>query len=266
MATYAIGDIQGCLRELEQLLKKIDYSPSRDALYCCGDLVNRGPDSLGVLRLLMNLPNVKAVLGNHDLYLIAIYFGVLPKSTHTLAEVLKAPDVEAIIQWLLQQSFLIEAKDHVLVHAGITPQWDIHQAKIQAEKLIKFLRQLRTAKEMQQLFGNEPRAWQPGLTQWDDMRYSLNAFTRMRFCDANGVLDFTKDGVPEDAPLGFKPWFDWPERKTREQKIVFGHWAALDGVTGLDSIIATDTGCAWGRKLTAYRLDDGERFSVVAIR
>ena len=267
MATYLIGDIQGCYVELQELLQRIDFNPRVDRLGCVGDLVNRGPDSLNVLRFLKNLDDPLLVLGNHDLYLLILGYELVPMDAypHTLQALLQAPDRFELLDWLRQQPlFSIEPKNNVaVVHAGIPPQWSIQQCQAHALEVQQALQAANFKDFLKNLFGDQPDTWQPTLTGIDRLRYITNALTRMRFCNQEGVLDFSAQD-PQVAPApNFKPWFMWQKDKT-EMDIFFGHWAKLGGVCDHPHCHALDTGCAWGESLTAIRLEDRKRFSVSA--
>jgi bis(5'-nucleosyl)-tetraphosphatase (symmetrical) len=262
MALYAIGDIQGCGAAFDALLRRLSFRPSRDRLWLVGDLVNRGPDSLRVLRRVMDLGrSVTCVLGNHDLHLLATVAGKRELSpADTFAHVLSAPDAKHIIDWLRHRPLLhydARAK-RVLVHAGIPPVWTIQQARAQARDVETLLRSTRWRAALRTMYGNEPAAWSRKLDHHDRRRYTINALTRMRYCDRRGRLDFSESGPPGSQPKGLKPWFDFDERRSRSVHIVFGHWAAL-GLMRRADVTALDSGCVWGGALTAVRLDKRAR-------
>lgn len=260
MADYAIGDLQGCLEAFDCLLKKIDFNPDRDRLYLAGDLVNRGPDSLGTLRRVYQLrDNVQSVLGNHDLHLLAVAHGATrSKRKDTLAEILDAPDREALLGWLRQCPLLIDLPSHnaTLTHAGIPPLWTLEQARRYAREVETVLNDHRCGDYFAHMYGNQPAGWDESLTGPDRWRVITNHFTRMRFVDSNGALDLTTKGEADAPPSGFMPWFKHPHRKDTDTRLLFGHWAALEGKTGIEKVNALDTGCVWGGSLTALRLDD----------
>jgi len=262
MALYAIGDIQGCTAAFEALLKKLSFRKSRDRLWLVGDLVNRGPDSLGVLRRVMALGrSVTCVLGNHDLHLLATVAGRRDLSpADTFSEVLEAPDSGEIIDWLRRRPLLHvdTGTKHVLVHAGIPPIWTVAQAREQAREVEGLLRGRRWRAALRTMYGNEPSAWSRKLDREERRRYTINALTRMRYCDRRGRLDLHESGPPGSQPKGLVPWFDAPERRSRSSHIVFGHWAAL-GLMRRTDVTALDTGCVWGNCLTAVRLDKPAR-------
>ena len=258
MAHYAIGDVQGCSTALDALLKAVSFRPSRDRLWLVGDLVNRGPDSLGVLRKVMSLGrSVVTVLGNHDLHLLATVAGGRELSpADTFHEVLAAPDAKHIIDWLRHRPLLhYDARNRrVLVHAGIPPAWTLAQARTHAREVERLLRGRRWRDSLRTMYGNEPSRWSERLDRVSKRRYTINALTRMRYCDRRGRLDFGESGPPGSQPKKLVPWFDSPLRKTGALHIVFGHWAAL-GLFRRKDITALDSGCVWGGTLTAVRLD-----------
>lgn len=259
---YAIGDVQGCYYSLQKLLDKINFDVQRDQLWFVGDIVNRGKHSLKTLRFIKD--HGITVLGNHDLFLIAAYYGIRePKSSDTIDDILEAPDCAELIAWLIQQPLLYHHNDYVMVHAGIPPQWDLPQAKSYADKVSNAL-QHDTKNFLQHMYGNEPLSWSENLTGYDRLRYIVNAFTRMRYCSADGTLDLSFKDKPEKYSGNSKPWFSFFERKTKDQKILFGHWASLQGIAKAENIFALDTGCSWGETLTAMRLSDRQLFSVAA--
>lgn len=263
MATYAIGDIQGCYEPLQLLLEKISYSPTSDTLWFAGDLVNRGPDSLKSLRFVKSLgDSAVTVLGNHDIHLLALYYGLRPRGKDpTLEQVLDAPDVDELIQWLQQQPLLHRQDNFVLVHAGLHPHWKIETAVQLADEVHQIISTLENESSLAPLYG-------PGDGQWTDaehtdlrLRYAVNCFTRMRFCDNQGQLNFKYSSKPGEQPEHLKPWFSIEDRPTENLDIIFGHWAAL-GVYQQPGIYALDSGCVWGNSLTAMRLEDLELFCV----
>ncbi|MDR1057036.1 MAG: symmetrical bis(5'-nucleosyl)-tetraphosphatase [Coxiellaceae bacterium] len=263
MSTYCIGDIQGCFDELEQLLKVINYDYHNDSLWFVGDLVNRGPKSLEVLRFIKDLPNTKIILGNHDLHLLNLYNKTANFNTSYLKQILIAPDGKKLIEWLKSQ-FLIyydQKYNCVLVHAGIYPQWDLISAIKYAKEVEKILHSEDYLDFLKHGYGNKPSIWHEDLRGWDRYRFITNAFMRMRFCDLEGNLEFDHAGKADTAPPGYLPWFKIPWRKTKNIKIIFGHWAALEGATDDSNIIPLDTGCVWGGSLTALRIEDGVKFS-----
>lgn len=264
MATYAIGDVQGCYAPLCRLLEKINYDPAADRLWFTGDLINRGPDSLKTLRFIHDLqPTV--VLGNHDLHYLAVTLGAQSiAKKDTFDDLLNAEENDALAQWLSQQRLLHHdaALGFTLVHAGIPPQWSLAQAQTYAEELHDAMRAEDPTAFYQNLYGDQPDCWDESLTGTARLRCITNYFTRMRFCDHAGRLDLRSKSGLDSAPPGFMPWFAHPERKMKSQSIVFGHWAALQGQVDHPHVFAVDGGCVWGGKLIALRLEDLVRFSV----
>lgn len=249
MACYAIGDIQGCLDPLRRLLDRVGFEPKHDRVLAVGDLVNRGPDSLGTLRWAHGLGAAfDMVLGNHDLHLLAVAAGVRPAHRKdTLDDILSAPDRDELLHWLRHRPLLIEAQGHVLVHAGILPSWSLDDARVHAREVEAVLRS-EASSLLRELYGDTPD-WRPDLTGPERWRAIVNAFTRMRFCDAAGRLDLRTKTGPESPPPGLLPWYAHPERATRDVPIVFGHWAALNGADCGAGLFPLDTGCAWGGRL-----------------
>ncbi|MBU1425735.1 MAG: symmetrical bis(5'-nucleosyl)-tetraphosphatase [Gammaproteobacteria bacterium] len=263
MATYAIGDIQGCYIELQQLLEQIRFDPAQDRLWLVGDLVNRGPDSLQVLRLVKSLgDSAITVLGNHDLHLLAVAEGVgeLHRSD-TLDEVLGAPDRDELLTWLRQQRLLHAEGDFVLVHAGLLPQWSVKQAASLAREVESALRGDDYATFFVRMYGNTPHAWDDKLDGYKRLRVIVNAFTRLRVCTPQGEMEFKFKGEVGRIPEGYVPWFEVPQRKSRKASVIFGHWSAL-GLKVTPKVIALDTGCLWGGPMTAIRLEDRQLFQV----
>ena len=259
MALYLIGDVQGCAAPLDQLLDKIAFSPSRDSLVLLGDLVNRGPDSLSVLRRAQALgASAQSLLGNHDLHLLGVAHGDRKAGRKdTLADLLGAPDRNALLEWLRQQSMALHRNiggaDLLMVHAGVPPQWSVDDTLARAAELEAVLRGPDFGDFLAHMYGNEPDRWDDSLRGHARLRVIVNALTRMRFCSADGHMEFeTKDGAGE-APAGYLPWFDVSGRKTKDATVAFGHWSTLGWVSRPD-IISTDTGCVWGGKLSAVRI------------
>ena len=265
MTTYAVGDIQGCYAELCELLAALAFADD-DCLWVVGDLVNRGPESLAVLRLLYSMRGqLRVVLGNHDLHLLAIaYGGHQPNRGDTFTAVLAAPDCDELLDWLRQQSLLVQdpALGWVMTHAGVPHIWSLAQARCYAAEVEQVLRKGDYHGYFRDLYGNRPDRWQPELQGMDRLRLITNYFTRMRLLHDDGTLEFSYKGALADAPSGWLPWYRL--RAPGVQRLVFGHWAALEGVTGRDDIVALDTGCVWGRTLTALNLLTGELHSVPA--
>lgn len=262
MALYLIGDVQGCNSALQRLLDKLDFSPSRDTLYLLGDLVNRGPESAAVLRRMMAYGDAaRCILGNHDLHLLAVAHGARkPHRKDTLEGVLQANDRDAMLDWLLEQplarSLDFPANRLLLVHAGVLPQWSIDQTLALAQEVQDVLRGPDVAAFFQAMYGNEPPHWSDALVGAERLRVVVNALTRLRFCTADGAMDFdTKEGA-DAAPPGYMPWFEVPHRRTRSVGVAFGHWSTL-GWLGRPNLYSLDTGCVWGGSLSALRLDAG---------
>ncbi|MDR2000925.1 MAG: symmetrical bis(5'-nucleosyl)-tetraphosphatase [Zoogloeaceae bacterium] len=270
MATYAIGDIQGCYAELIGLLDRLGFSPSRDRLWLVGDLVNRGKDSLAVLRFVKGLgERAVTVLGNHDLHLVMQSAGYGKTSREdTLAEVLAAPDRDELIAWLRACPLLHVEGEFALVHAGLLPQWDIAQAAALAQEVSAALTAPNYRDFLAHMWGSEPNAWRDDLTGWDRLRVIVNAMTRMRFCTPEGVMEFRAPGAkgpPDHGPAGYLPWFDVPHRKSADHHLICGHWSAL-GFRRQRNLLALDTGCLWGGYLTAVRLEDQQVFQLPCAR
>ncbi len=270
MATYAIGDIQGCYKSFKLLLKEIAFNPKKDSLWLAGDLVNRGSGSLKVLRYAADLGDRSIqVLGNHDFHLLAAAQGLRKlRRSDTLEQIIKAPDAKQLLTWLSQQPLIHHDKKlgYVMVHAGIPPIWKLKEAKALAAEVEKELRSNHQHKFLSNIFGNNPLRWSDDLKGIDRHRSIVNYLTRMRFCKADGTLDFTSKNDVNSAPKGYAPWFNYPNKAVEKAEIIFGHWAALDGYTGIKKIHALDTGCVWGNKLTAMRLEDGRRFQVAVVK
>lgn len=264
MACYAIGDIQGCCEALEDLLDVIHFDPAADTLWFAGDLVNRGPDSLRTLRLIKSLgPAANSVLGNHDLHLVAVHFGhAKAKPKEGLQDILDAPDRDALIHWLLQRPMLLEntGQRAVLTHAGIPPCWSLAEARQYARELEQALRGPNLPAFLADMYGNTPALWSRDLAGTIRLRVITNYFTRMRLCTPAGELDFAHKEGTDSLPAGLYPWFSLPNNGLEDYRLLFGHWAALEGRTHHPRAIGLDTGCVWGGKLTAYRLEDGQRF------
>jgi bis(5'-nucleosyl)-tetraphosphatase (symmetrical) len=257
MALYLIGDVQGCDAALGRLLDKLAFSPSRDTAFLLGDLVNRGPDSLAVLRRVIALDGAaQALLGNHDLHLLATAQGVRkPHRNDTVADILAAPDREALLDWLRRRPMAIHAHGWLMVHAGVLPAWDLAQTLSLAGELESVLRSADWVGFLHGMYGNRPDRWRDDLAGAERLRVIVNAFTRLRFCSAQGVMEFeAKDNV-DSAPAGFMPWFEVPGRRTAGTPLAFGHWSTLGKVDRRD-VLPLDTGCVWGGRLTAARLLD----------
>lgn len=263
MATYAIGDIQGCFDSFLRLLERCAFDPAHDRLWLVGDLVNRGPRSLETLRYVKNLgPAALTVLGNHDLSLLMLAegFGKRGKGD-TFDEILAAPDREELLFWLRHQALCHIENGHCLVHAGLLPQWTAIQARALAAEVEQALRGPDWRAFMAHMWGSEPDAWQDKLEGWPRLRVIVNAMTRMRFCSPKGVMDFKIKGEVHKAPKGFVPWFEVPGRRSADTVLVTGHWSAL-GLKILPNLLAIDSGCLWGGALSAIRLEDRALFQV----
>jgi bis(5'-nucleosyl)-tetraphosphatase (symmetrical) len=258
MTLYAVGDVQGCARTFEALLEKIDFKQHSDHLWLVGDLVNRGPDSLGVLRAVKALgDSASLVLGNHDLHLLAASAGIRDASSaDSFGDVLAAPDADELIEWLRARPLILrdKAAKRVLVHAGIPPVWKVRQAVQHASEVEALLRGPDWGKALRGMYGDVPAEWTPDLSPGDRRRFTINALTRIRFCDKAGRLDLSCSGPPGSQPAHLRPWFDFPKRRSRKWHIVFGHWSAL-GFVQREDLTALDSGCVWGRELTAIALD-----------
>ena len=263
MKTYAIGDLQGCAHEAQLLLEHIREDAKGDArILFVGDLINRGPDSLTALRRMKALSEssggrVEALLGNHDLHLIAVAVGAQRVSrSDTLDAILAAPDRDALIDWLRRRPLAMFVDAHLLVHAGVAPQWDAAQTMALAAEVEEVLRGEGWIDFLRQMYGNEPNRWDDSLAGIDRLRCIVNALTRMRLCEPDGSMDFQhKESESGPEGSGLIPWFDLPQRRTRDVTVVFGHWSAL-GLVLRPNLVGLDSGCVWGGKLTAVCLDD----------
>ena len=257
---YVIGDVQGCCGALDRMLAKIGFSASRDRIYLLGDLVNRGPRSLETLRRLRGFGDAAVcLLGNHDLNLLAIAQGVRrPHASDTIAEILAAPDRDAWLDWLRQRRMAVLEHGWLMVHAGVVPQWDAAQTLQLAAEIEALLRSDALAGFLPQMYGDQPARWNDALAGVERWRFVVNVLTRVRFVAADGTLDLvTKEGAGGALP-GFRPWFEVPQRRTEGTPIAFGHWASL-GLVNRPDLLALDTGCVWGRQLSAARIDGGRR-------
>lgn len=265
MAIYAIGDVQGCFDELQHLLDKIQFNEHSDKLWFVGDLVNRGVKSLETLRFIKNLGNsAVTVLGNHDIHLlVTANFPERIKRKDTMHAIFAASDSGELIDWLRFQPLFHYENSFGLLHAGLPPQWDLVHTQKMANLAENALRDSHYKNLLTELYGNSPDIWSDKLTGIEQIRFIINCFTRMRFCEKNGRLEFENSGELGSQPSHLKPWFELPQRKTADVKLIFGHWSAL-GFYQSHNCYAIDTGCVWGRELTALRLDDLKRFSVSA--
>lgn len=256
MAIYLLGDLQGCRQALDRMLARLSFSPSRDTLYVLGDLVNRGPDSAGVLRRLRALEGaVRPLLGNHDLHALAVHAGVRPaQRLDTLQSLVQAADARDLLDWLRQQPLALQAHGMLMVHAGVLPGWSASQTLALASEVSETLREPDSKTFLRHMYGNEPVAWDDGLQGFERLRVVVNALTRLRFCSAEGVMEFaTKEGANQ-APPGFMPWFEVPGRRTAQDTVAFGHWSTL-GWLGRRDVLCLDTGCVWGGSLSALVID-----------
>ncbi|MCW8333219.1 bis(5'-nucleosyl)-tetraphosphatase (symmetrical) ApaH [Vibrio paucivorans] len=267
MANYIVGDIQGCFDELQLLLQKANFNKQTDTLWLAGDLVARGPKSLETLRFVKQLGNsAKVVLGNHDLHLIAVSLGIHKvKSKDKTAAIFSAPDSQELLDWLRLQPLLAEHDDFIMCHAGISPQWNLSTARTAAQEVESILQGEHWQWLIEQMYSNQPDKWSEELTGIQRYRYTINAFTRMRFCFSDGRLDMACKLPPEQMKNNtLAPWFALNARQPIEKTIIFGHWAALEGYNGSD-VIGLDTGCVWGGHLTMLRWEDKTYFTQEAL-
>jgi bis(5'-nucleosyl)-tetraphosphatase (symmetrical) len=265
MATYAIGDIQGCLNELQRLLEHIHFDPAQDRLWFVGDLVNRGPDSSGVLRFIKGLGDrATTVLGNHDLHLLAVAEGHLKYAKYdNLQDVLGAEDRDELLHWLRHLPLLHhDAQLGVsMIHAGLPPQWDPATARACAHEVEAVLQGSDYVYFLEHMYGNQPDSWDENLAGIERLRFITNCLSRLRYCDAQGRLALDEKGPPGSQPAGYRPWFELEDRRSRKETIIFGHWSSL-GFVDCDNVYGLDTGCLWGDSLTALRLEDRRSFSI----
>jgi bis(5'-nucleosyl)-tetraphosphatase (symmetrical) len=257
---FLVGDVQGCDTALRALLDLLDFSPSRDRLVLLGDLVNRGPQSLAVLRRLQQLGDAAScLLGNHDLHLLAVAQGV--RGLHkgdTVQDILQDSQRDAHLHWLRHQHMALMVEGWLCVHAGVVPQWDGAQTLALAAEVQAVLRGPALVDFLPLMYGNEPTRWQASLSGAERLRFVINVLTRLRFCSADGQMDFkVKEGAAA-APAGMFPWFDAPDRRTAKQAMAFGHWSTL-GLINRPGLLSLDTGCVWGGALSAARVDGGRR-------
>ena len=257
MTRYAIGDVQGCYEELRALLALLKFSPDRDRLWFVGDLVNRGPRSLETLRLVRALgDNAVVVLGNHDLHLLALVHGSDRKrKSDTLDEVLAAHDRDALIEWLLSRPLAHNEGGDLMVHAGVVPQWTLSLTLELAREVERALTG-SPRRLFEHMYGNQPDRWSPQLSGLERLRFAINVLTRLRVCTADGRVDLALKGEPPPPPSPLRPWFTFEARRSREARIVFGHWSAL-GLVQSHGVLGLDSGCVWGGALTAFDLDAG---------
>lgn len=263
MSTYVIGDIQGCHEALETLLEALEFDCGHDRLWITGDMVNRGEDSLAVLRWCKQHDEcVVAVLGNHDLHLLAVAEGfVAPHRKDTLDMILGAPDRDELLEWLRHRPMLHRDGAWLMVHAGLPPQWNGETAQLHAAELERALRGPDWRTFLHTMYGNEPRRWSPLLTGQDRLRFIANALTRTRYLHLDGSLEFQHKLGLGTAPEELVPWFEYPNRRSANSRVLFGHWSTL-GLMVREDVVALDTGCLWGGALTAFRLEDEQCFQV----
>lgn len=261
MTDYAIGDIQGCYERLREVLDMADFSPSRDRLWVAGDIINRGPSSLQALRYVESLgDSAVVVLGNHDLHLLAVALGGHAlKTKDTLTDILEAPDQGRLLDWLRQQNLCVHdaTRNLVMAHAGLPHIWTVEQAVSHSREVESVIRGPEAQAYFAHMYGNQPERWHDGLEGMDRWRVITNYFTRMRFIAEDGTLELAVKESADSAPDGFAPWFRFPRPDT--VRVVFGHWASLEGQTHSNRFIGLDTGCVWGGKLTLMNLDTEEK-------
>jgi bis(5'-nucleosyl)-tetraphosphatase (symmetrical) len=264
MATYAIGDIQGCFSALERLIQQLQFDPINDRLWFVGDLVNRGPDSASVLRYIKNLgESVVTVLGNHDLHLLAVAAGCVPmREKDTVQDVLTAPDRDDLLEWVRHQPVLYREGDFLMIHAGLLPEWSAGDAANCAHEVHTMLQSADYRTFLAALYDDKrARRWSSGMTGMDRSVVIAKILTRLRICTVDGRMDLSFKRPPEQVPSGYLPWFQVPSRRNTDATIIFGHWAAL-GLHMQNNVIGLDSVCVWGRQLTAVRLDDRQVFQV----
>ena len=256
MATYAIGDIQGCYHAFKALLARLQFNPKQDKLWLVGDIINRGSGSLEVLRwCYQHQESIKIVLGNHDLHALAVLHELKPEhKSDTLQAILHAPDRAVLLMWLRNQPLMLVENGYAMLHAGLLPQWTIAEALSHAREVETVLQLGDYEHFLANMYGGLPNQWQPDLVGMDRLRIITNAFTRMRICSAAGTLEFAFKGELPDIPEGYMPWFDVPNRQSQDAHIICGHWSAL-GLRQRNNIHALDTGCLWGGQLTAMCLE-----------
>jgi bis(5'-nucleosyl)-tetraphosphatase (symmetrical) len=263
MAIYVIGDVQGCNDALQRLVDRIRFDPASDRLWFVGDLVNRGPDSLKVLRYIKSLEtSAVVVLGNHDLFLLAIAEGIAtPSPQDTLQAIFAAPDRDELLEWVRRQRLLYRERQFVLVHAGILPQWSIDDAEKLAHEVETGLRSPSYTEVLRALYPSKSLQWSPTLTGPTRLATIIKVLTRLRACSADGLMESSYSGPPDHIPAGFHPWFRIEPREPRDMTIICGHWASM-GLHCEKHLLAIDSGCVWGRQLTAIRLEDRKIFQV----
>lgn len=257
MSRYAVGDLQGCFDPLRRMLDRVKFDSVHDQLWSVGDIVNRGPQSLECLRFFVELgDSARVVLGNHDLHLLAVAHGVREmKRGDTLQPILDAPDATKLLAWVRRQPLLYREADYAMVHAGLAPQWTLDRAAQLAQEIQTVLQGTEIKTFLAGMYGDTPDCWRDDLTGIERWRVITNYLTRMRLCDAKGKLDLKNKAGPDSATPGFMPWFDVPQRKSAGNKLIIGHWATLMGRSLRDDVIALDTGCVWGKRLTLMNLE-----------
>lgn len=263
MTTYAVGDIQGCYHSFQRLLEHINFDAAHDRLWLVGDIINRGSGSLETLRWVYRHQSlVTMVLGNHDLHALAVAEGfVEPHKNDTLQAILAAPDRDELLQWLRCQPMIHAADGYLMVHAGLLPQWDAEDALVLGAEVEAALRGSGYRDFLADMYGNQPNRWDADLRGMDRLRMITNAMTRLRVCTLDGAMDFKFKGKLDEVPAGLMPWFEVPGRRSADSTIVFGHWSAM-GLQQRPHLFALDSGCLWGGKLSALRLQDRQIFQV----
>ena len=265
MSTYAIGDVQGCFATLQRLLASLGFDRHHDHLWFCGDLVNRGPQSLDTLRFVRELGDrATVILGNHDLHLLAVANGRKPGRRDTLGDILAAPDRAELLDWLRHQPLIHHDPrlGFTMLHAGLPPEWTLLEALRQASAVEQVLRDKGYAAFLTNMYGDQPGRWEAARSELDRLRFTVNCLTRLRYCHPDGRLALEAKGAPGDTP-GLQPWFQLPTRRSSATTIVFGHWSTLGRVEWPDEqVFGLDTGAVWGQRLTALRLEDRQLFSV----
>ncbi len=261
--TFAVGDLQGCLEPLQRLLDKVNFDESKDQLWCVGDLVNRGPNSLGTLEFLYSIrKSLKVVLGNHDLHLLAIAYGEKKyKEDNDLSRIIQSENADTLLKWLRKQPLLQWDKDKNLAmcHAGIPPMWDLKTAKALSKEVQLVLKSSRHIYMYRAMYGNTPELWSDELQGMERLRVIINYFTRMRFLGPQGELDLDNKQDVKSASGDLKPWFQYPHQ-LKKTRLLFGHWAALEGMFDHPQITGLDTGCVWGGPLTLQHIESGKRY------
>ena len=257
MSTYAVGDVQGCYEQLRRILDSVSFDPARDTLWMVGDLVNRGPQSVETLRYVRSLgTRAVTVLGNHDLNLLAVSEGLRKRHRNdTIGDILQAPDRDELLHWLRTRKMMHAGSGYAMVHAGLLPQWTIERALALAGEVETALSGPDYRELLKNMYGNAPVAWDERLSGHERLRVIVNAMTRLRLCDSEGRMEFSHKTGLTDLPPGYMPWFDVPGRASAATPVVCGHWASL-GLLVRDDLAAIDTGCVWGRELSALRLED----------